>query len=156
MHGEVPVQERQVFIHHLRIIVVSIEAPHAGLAVADGAPVQRTIGLAEAEIGVRTLVVAHLAGEGDDIGAIHGLAVRGNAEAQFLIGLLRLGELADAADAVVGYAAGHPYRTLAAGTLADEFHDPGLVLVTHRRFAKRRQRACPTKEDMPKITFVVM
>ena len=110
------------------------EAPDAGLAVADGAEIERAVGLAEAEVRVGTVVPAHFPGEGDDIGAVHAFALD-DAEALLLVDLFRLRELPDAAgigigrDAVVRDAARHPHGALAAGALADEFHDPGLLRV---------------------------
>ena len=71
---EVPVQEGQVAVHHVLIVVMTEEAPDAGFAVADGAEVQRTVGFAEAEVGIGPFVIAHFAGEGDDIGRVHALA----------------------------------------------------------------------------------
>ena len=57
---EVSVDERKVGVYYVGVVVVAEEAPYAGLAVADGAEVQRTIGLAEAEVFVGTVVPAHL------------------------------------------------------------------------------------------------
>ena len=133
--AQVPVQERQIAVHHFLGVVAPIKTPHAGLAVADGAPVQRTIGFAEAEIGIGPVKITHFAGKGDDVCAVHGVAVLGHAEAQLLVHLLGLRELTDAAgvgiraNVVVRDAAGHPDCTHAARPLADKLHDPGLFLV---------------------------
>ena len=134
MLGQVAVQEGKVAVHHRRVIVVAEETPDTGLAVADGAEIQGPVSFAEAEIRIRAVVVAHFPCEGNHVGRIHTL-VRHDAEAQFLIGFARLWELADAAgvgvggNAIVRHAAGHPYGPFAAGALADDFHDPGLLLV---------------------------
>ena len=121
--------------------MVAVEAPDAGFAVAYGTPVQRSVGLAVAEIPVFAAEITLLTGEGDDIGRVHALA-RNLLVSALLVGLAHLRELADAAgvgvggDAVVGDAESYPYCTLSTLSLADDLHNPGLILVAHReRFA---------------------
>ena len=137
--GQIAVKEGQVAVHNLCFVVMAEEAPNAGLAVADGAEVQRAVSLAEAEVLVRAVIITLLACKRDDIGRIHALALY-NAETTFFVGLAdlcNLGELADTAgigiggNAVVRKAHGNPNGTLVIGTLADELHDPGLVLVAY-------------------------
>ena len=105
-------------------------APDAGVAAADRAEIGRAIGLLEAEFLVGTVEITLAAGEGDDILRI-----------QAVVGIVQ-GEGADAglvgvgADGPVRHAEGHPHDALVdidavphVHPLADEFHDPGLVLV---------------------------
>ena len=117
------------------------EGPHAGFAGAHGPEIEGCIGVAEAEIGVRTVVISHLAGERNHVGrveAVFGIVLRKGGDA----GLVGVGR-----DIAVGNAAGHPYDALPGvaalavvlETLADQLHDPRLVGIGDReRFAARR------------------
>ena len=104
--------------------------PDAGVTTADGAEIRRTVRFLEAERLVGSVEIAFAAGKSDDILRI-----------EAVVGILQ-GEGADAglvgvgADRPVRHAEGHPDDALVridsvpdARPLADEFHDPGLVLV---------------------------
>ena len=97
-------------------------APHAGVAAANRAEIERAVGLAERELLVRAVEEAPLTGEGDDIGSIESLRIvqRETGDA----GLVRV-----SADVAVGDAAGHPHDAAVVRSLADEVHHPGLGLV---------------------------
>ena len=60
------------------------EAPHPGLAVTDGAEIQRTIGLAEGKVFVGPIIITHFTGKGNDVVGVHALPLY-NAVAQFLV-----------------------------------------------------------------------
>ena len=121
----VAIDVRQVLVHLCLVVVVTEEAPHAGIGIAHLREGDRAIGIAEAEVLVLTTEVAFLTGEGDDV-----LGVKA---------VLRVleGELADAGevgmgrDAIVWDADCHPHGTLHAWALAHDLEDPRLVLVAH-------------------------
>ena len=105
-------------------------APGTGVTAADGAEVDRIVGFLEAELAVQALEIAFPAGEGNHVGGV-----------QAVVGVVQ-GELADTglvgmgADGAVRDADSHPHDSLLGihavfdvHALADEFHDPGLVLV---------------------------
>ena len=107
-----------------------ISGPDTGIAATDRAKIHGAVGFFEAELTVQTVEIALAAGEGNDVGSI-----------ETVVGVIE-GELADAcligvgADGTVGDAHGHPHDALLGihpvldvHALADEFHDPGLVLV---------------------------
>ena len=113
------------------------DAPHAGLAQTHIHKFQRAVCLTEAEIFVRTAVIAHFAGKGNDIGTVH--TYPGNLINPFFpVQLPGLREGADAAvvgvgrDAVVGDAHRHPDSAFPAGAFPDEIHHPGLFLIADR------------------------
>ena len=104
--------------------------PDACVTTADGAEIRRTVRFLEAERLVGSVEIAFAAGKSDDVLRI-----------EAVVGILQ-GEGADAglvgvgADRPVRHAEGHPDDALVridsvpdARPLADEFHDPGLVLV---------------------------
>ena len=134
--GHISINIRQIAVYLSGVVVVAVETPHTGLAVADGAEVHRAIGLAETEVGVRTVIVTLLLGEGYDVGAIHAITFVSHEESELLVDLLGLRELLDTAgvglgaNAVVRNPHGDPDGALVALAFADDLHDPSLVLVT--------------------------
>ena len=144
-----PQRHAVVLVVAHRVVGVSVhvvghgaeEGPHAGFAGAHGAEVERRIGVAEAEIGVRAVVVTHLTGERDHVRgveAVLGIVLREGGDA----GLVGVGR-----DIAVGNAARHPDDAFAGvpalfvelAALADQLHDPRLVRVGDReRLAARR------------------
>ena len=101
-------------------------APDTAVTATCGSSVELSIGKRETKILVLTLVVAHLAGEVDDIGRIDGVFLI--VEREFvdarMVGMTR--------DAIVGDAACHPDSALLLAALADELHDPSLLRVGDR------------------------
>ena len=99
------------------------EGPHASLAGTQAIKFVGAIGIDEAEILVGALEIALLAGEGDDVRRVHAVLLVAERDVvdTRLIGVGR--------DAVVRDADSYPYGALTAGSLADHFHDPCLVLV---------------------------
>ena len=144
-----PQRHAVVLVVAHRVVGVSVhvvghgaeEGPHAGFAGAHGAEVERRIGVAEAEIGVRAVVVTHLTGERDHVRgveAVLGIVLREGGDT----GLVGVGR-----DIAVGNAACHPDDAFAGvpalfvelAALADQLHDPRLVRVGDReRLAARR------------------
>ena len=105
-------------------------APGTGVAAADRAKIGRIIGLLEAELAVQAVEVALATGKRNNVRSV-----------EAIVGIVH-GELADTglvgmrANGAVRHAAGHPDDALVhvdavahAHALADEFHDPGLVLI---------------------------
>ena len=144
-----PQRHAVVLVVAHRVVGVSVhvvghgaeEGPHAGFAGAHAAEVERRVGVREAEIGVRAVVVTHFTGERDHVRgveAVLGIVLREGGDA----GLVGVGR-----DVAVGNAAGHPDDAFAGvaalavvlETLADQLHDPRLVGVGDReRLAARR------------------
>ena len=105
-------------------------APHAGVAAPHRPEIRRAVGLLETEFAVFAVEVALAAGETDHIGRIEAVVrvVEGEFPDAGLVGVAGNGPVRDADrhpdDALLGVdlvADVHP--------LADEFHDPDLVLV---------------------------
>ena len=133
--AHIPVNVREILIHLGGIGVVAEETPHTGLAVAYGAEIHRAVGLAEAEVGVRALIISLLLGEGNGVSAVHAVSAISHIEAELLVDLLGLWEFLDTAgvgigaDAVVRNSHRDPDGSLVALTLSDYLHDPGLILI---------------------------
>ena len=131
-------------IVHIPVHIVGYgaeERPHAGFAGAQGSEIERSIGVAETEVLVRTFVITHLTGERNHVGrreTVFGVVLREGRDAG-LVGVRR--------NIAVGNAAGHPDDAFAGvaalavvlETLADQLHDPHLVGIGDReRLAARR------------------
>ena len=107
-----------------------VGAPGTGIATADGTKVYGAVGLLEAEVLVLTFEIALAAGEGNHIRGIE--AVLRVVQGEFAdTGLVGMG-----ADGSVRNPHGHPDDTLLrvdavahVGSLANQLHDPGFVLV---------------------------
>ena len=110
----------QVFVHLGFVGVVAEERPHTAVAAAGGADVEHTVGFREVEVFIFPAEIAFLAGEGDHVFGIERFGVF---EREFMDSR----EVGVTADAVVGDAAGYPYRTFLVFSLADELHDPCFV-----------------------------
>ena len=98
--------------------------PGTGFAAACAAEIEGIVDVAEAEIFVGAGVPALLPGEADYVGGVEAVVgvIEGEAGDTGLVGV--------GADVAVGDAAGHPDNALvAAGALAHEVHDPGLLRV---------------------------
>ena len=133
--AHVAVDVREIFVNLSGVVVMAVEAPDSGLAVADGAEIHGAIGLTEAEFSVWAIVISFLLGEGDSVGAVQAIAIVGDKVTELLVNLLGLGELLDAAgvgvgaDAIVGDSPCDPDGALVSLAFSDYLHYPSLVLV---------------------------
>ena len=66
--GHVAVDIGKVAVHDGCVVVVAVEAPDTGLAVADGSEVHGAVGFAEAEVGILSVEITHFTSEGDHVG----------------------------------------------------------------------------------------
>ena len=101
-------------------------APHTAVTASGCSAVEFAIGKRETEILVLTVVVAHFAGEFDDIRRVEGvfLVFQRKFMDTRMVGMAR--------NTVVGDTAGHPYGALLLAALADQFHDPGFFRIGNR------------------------
>ena len=108
------------------------EAPHTRLTGTHGTEIQRSIRVAEREIGIVARVVSLLACERDNVWSI-----------EAVVGIILreggyTGLICVCADISVGDTARNPHDTLVTRALAYELHDPRLLGVGYREALARR------------------
>ena len=115
--------EVSVLIHAL---VEAIEVrPYSRLTSTESTEGVGIVDLLEGEVCILTLIEALLAGKGDDVLGVEPVLL------VLKVDLLDAGLIGVSGDGVIGDAGGYPDGALLALTLADQLHEPYLILVSN-------------------------
>ena len=101
------------------------EAPHARLAVTDGAKVGGRIGVGKRELAVLSFEISLLAGETDHVGSVeHVLFI-------FQVELVNAALVGMCRNAIVGNAHRYPNSAFASRTFANHFQYPDFIRISN-------------------------